>query len=42
VDRLVTLSPKSEEAKNFHLGLGATHLRETPFANNFEYSLFFA
>lgn len=42
VDRLVTLSPKSEEAKNFHLGLGASHLRETPFANNFEYELFFA
>jgi len=39
VDRLVTLSPKSEEAKNFHLGLGATHLRETDWANNFEYDL---
>jgi len=39
VDRLVTLSPKTQEAKDFHLGLGATHLRETDWANNFEYIL---
>jgi len=39
VDRLVTLSPKTQEAKDFHLGLGATHLRETDWANNFEYFL---
>ena len=39
VDRLVTLSPKSQEAKDFHLGLGAIHLRETDWANNFEYLL---
>ena len=42
VDRLVTLSPKSQEAKDFHLGLGATLLRETEWANNFEYKLDFA
>ena len=39
VDRLVTLSPKTDEAKKFHLGLGATLLRETDWANNFEYDL---
>ena len=39
VDRLVTLSPKSDEAKKFHLGLGAKLLRETDWANNFEYDL---
>jgi len=39
VDRLVTLSPKTDEAKKFHLGLGAIHLRETDWANNFEYDL---
>ena len=42
IDRLVTLSPKSQEAKDFHLGLGATLLRETDWANNFEYNLDFA
>ena len=39
VDRLVTLSPKTDEAKKFHLGLGAKLLRETDWANNFEYDL---
>ena len=39
VDRLVTLSPKSDEAKKYHLVLGAKLLRETDWANNFEYDL---
>ena len=37
--RFVTLSPKTDMATKFHLSNGACLIRETPWANNFEYSL---
>ena len=37
--RLVTLSPKTEMAKKFHLSNGATLLQESEHSYNFEYNL---
>jgi len=37
--RLVTLSPKTEMAKKFHLSNGATLLQESTHAYNFEYNI---
>ena len=37
--RFVTLSPKTDMATKFHLSNGAVLIRETPWANNFEYIL---
>jgi len=37
--RYVTLSPKTEMAKKFHLNNGATLLRENKTTNNFEYGI---
>ena len=37
--RLVTLSPKTEMAKKFHLSNGATLLQELDHAYNFEYDI---
>ena len=37
--RLVTLSPKTEMAKKFHLSNGATLLQESDHAYNFEYNI---
>ena len=37
--RFVTLSPKTEEAKRFHLRNGAVLLRENLTTNNFEYGV---
>lgn len=39
IDRLVTMSPKTEMAKKFHLSNGAFWLRESDDSNNFEYNL---
>ena len=36
-DRYITLSPKTDMAKNFHLNNGAVLIRESLLANNFEY-----
>jgi len=35
--RVVTMSPKTEQAARFHLGNGARLLQENEFSNNFEY-----
>jgi len=37
--RLVTLSPKTEMAKKFHLSNGATLLQESEHSYNFQYNL---
>ncbi len=37
VDRFITLSPKTEMAKRFHLRNGASLLQENETTNNFEY-----
>ena len=37
--RYVTLSPKTEMARKFHLRNGATLLKENEFTFNFEYRL---
>ena len=37
--RLVTLSPKTEMAKKFHLSNGATLLQESEHSYNFEYDI---
>ena len=40
VNRLVTLSPKTEMAMKFHIGNGAILLGEHSECNNFEYKLY--
>jgi len=39
IKRYVTLSPKTEMAKNFHLKNGAKWIAENETTNNFEYFL---
>jgi len=40
ITRLVTLSPKTDMAKNFHLSMGAKLINENTESYNFEYDLF--
>ena len=39
VSRVVTLSPRTEMAKRFHLANGAKHISENEESSNFEYAL---
>lgn len=39
VTRVVTLSPKTEMARRFHMANGAKHIASNAKSNNFEYSL---
>ena len=39
IDRLVTMSPKTEMAKKFHLSNGAFWLRSSKETDNYEYNL---
>lgn len=40
VDRVVTLSPRTEMARNFHLRNGASEIKTNIVTANFEYSLY--
>jgi len=40
IDRLVTMSPKTEMAKKFHLSNGAFWLKENEKTDNYEYNLY--